>query len=76
MHYFFVNFEFVGGTKKSFNLKSESYSVIATRVMNSEDGWFGIKGELVNLKNVTTVDIQEINLSDLDFTDEDFSYLG
>jgi hypothetical protein len=56
-----VVFQFVGGQEKSITLERESYYHVATEIMESKDGWFGVKGDLVNLRNVTTCKIIEFD---------------
>ncbi len=58
---FRVKFEFVGGEKKKLIIKSDSYGNVASAIMRSKDGWFGIQGEIVNLSNVTTCRIEEVS---------------
>ncbi len=71
-----IKFNFVGGTEKQFIIEKESYGHLASEIMNSSDGWFGIKGELVNLNNVTTCNISEIEQSEdhHSYKDEDDDY--
>lgn len=76
MSYFFVNVNTVDGNTVGFKIKSDSYSVVAARVMKSDDGWFGVKGKVVNINNITSATIQEINLSDYNINEKDFLLIG
>lgn len=75
LKYYFISFELVGEIKKSFNLKADSFDVLVTRIENSKNGWFRVNEDLIHLHNVLTVNIQEIDLNDYDYEDEDFVYI-
>lgn len=59
MKKFNVWFKFVGGDSESFDLEAEEYTDITTQITAADNGWFGIKGKLINLNNVTRVEITE-----------------
>ena len=62
MAYFDVMFKFVDGKNKRFvKYESETYSHVAGEVVENHSGWFGTKGELVNLSNVTECRIIEVD---------------
>jgi hypothetical protein len=56
---FNVVFKFINGEYRSFEIPAENYGFVAQQITNSNDGWFGTKGDLVNLNNVLTVTINE-----------------
>ena len=62
MKKFNIRFTFVNGDQKTFvKYESKNYSHVAAQVMEISDGWFGTKGELINLSNVLSCKIIEID---------------
>ena len=57
---FKVIFRFIGGEEKTINIERENYDVVTAEVVNRNYNWFAIKGELINLQNVTTCKIVEV----------------
>lgn len=50
---FDVEFTFIGGEKYTFtDYQSGSYVHVVNEIKDSENGWFGAAGEVVNLANV------------------------
>jgi hypothetical protein len=57
---FDVEFTFVGGDKYTFtDYQSGSYVHVVNEIKASENGWFGVAGEVVNLANVTSAKVIE-----------------
>ncbi|MBA9024756.1 hypothetical protein [Peribacillus huizhouensis] len=75
MKYFFVNINMVDGNSESFNLKSDSKVVLKNKITEAPKGWFGVDGSYVQIKNITSLTIDEINLNDYEYEDNDFYYV-
>ncbi|SDC94579.1 hypothetical protein SAMN05421663_105178 [Terribacillus halophilus] len=59
---FDVEFTFIGGEKYTFtDYQSGSYVHVVNEIKASENGWFGVAGEVVNLANVTSAKVIEKN---------------
>ncbi|OCA85240.1 hypothetical protein [Pseudobacillus wudalianchiensis] len=59
---FNIEFELVNGDKKLYlEYERQSYTRVASEVMDSSNGWFGTKGDLTNLSNVLTCRIIEVD---------------
>jgi hypothetical protein len=54
-----VLFYLASGKTHEMNIKADSYEYVAAQVTDNSIGWIGTKGELVNLKNVERVEINE-----------------
>ncbi|HBZ09134.1 MAG TPA: hypothetical protein DEO65_04490 [Bacillus bacterium] len=62
MAYFNVRFKLINGEEKLYvQYKAKDYGHVANEVMNSNDGWFGVYGDLTNLSNVLTCSIIEVD---------------
>ncbi|WP_342422897.1 hypothetical protein [Paenibacillus sp. FSL E2-0178] len=61
MQTFYVHFTFVGGDTHNMIIEANQYAEVAIKITESRDGWFGVKGDVVNLRNVTKVKIREGN---------------
>ncbi|MRG86991.1 hypothetical protein [Salinibacillus xinjiangensis] len=62
MNYFNIHFEFVNGkTKDYIGYRAQNYNYVAGEVMGDNERWFGTKGDLVNLDNVITCEIYEVD---------------
>lgn len=60
MMYFNVKFTLANGESKVFHkYEAKSYNSVANQV--TESGWFGVKGDLVNLSNVIRCRILEVD---------------
>lgn len=44
-------------------------------IESSPKGWFGVDGSYVQIKNITLLSINEINLDDYEYEDNDFYYV-
>lgn len=54
-----ITFKFVNGeTQKYLDYTAQSYNHVASDIMRG-DGWFGVKGEVINLANVLSATIEE-----------------
>ncbi|MBD1223278.1 hypothetical protein [Virgibacillus halodenitrificans] len=60
MEKFRVVFKFTNNEEKTFDVEKKSYSQVASEIMDSSDGWFGIAGDIINLRNVTTCKVYKI----------------
>lgn len=61
---FYVSFVFPGGETYGMVIEEKAYNLLAGRITESHDGWFGVKGNMVNLRNVLRVTIQEVDEKD------------
>ncbi|MED4977209.1 hypothetical protein NST70_13745 [Weizmannia sp. FSL K6-0777] len=62
MAYFNIVFKLVDGSLKKFNnYEAETYNEVASGIINSEIGWFGTRGDIVNLSNVLSCKIKEVD---------------
>lgn len=62
MEKFHVTLHFTNGEKYYFDeYEAENYNEVANQVTESRDGWFGIKGDIVNLRNVVRCEISELD---------------
>jgi hypothetical protein len=57
---FKVIFKFIDGSTKEMYVDKRDYAEVAAEIMNEKEQWFGKKGDLVNLRNVTTCEIEEL----------------
>ncbi|RAS75229.1 hypothetical protein [Priestia endophytica] len=57
---FKVTFKFIDGSTKEMYVDKRDYAEVAAEIMNEKEQWFGKKGDLVNLRNVTTCEIEEL----------------
>ncbi|MFF2449355.1 hypothetical protein ACFVSW_20135 [Neobacillus sp. NPDC058068] len=61
MAYFNVQFNLVDGSQKFFyQYKAVNYNFVASEIMG-DHGWFGTKGDIVNLSNVLSCQIIEVD---------------
>lgn len=64
MKKFRIKFGFVGGDSYVFaEYEAENYNIVASEITSSRSGWFGTEGKMINLSNVTSCQIHELDKS-------------